>query len=312
MGKKLLRCFIKEESGQVLVLFALLAIVIFGITAFVTDVGMLQSHKRHLQNTADAAALAGARDLADGKDAANVTASVYKYVDENKIDKNEVKAIIIDDNSVKVDLKGSRGLFFARAARLTNDDSANVRAKAKAKVGLPSGMKGVLPIGIEIDDFKNFDKNGGSFIVKGNSAGNWGWVNLDYAYGNKNISVDEQAEFIINGYDKMLYINDIIETDNGANVQSGGHVGKWNWKVEEYMKNGTPLFVPIIDKFPNGKKEVTILGFASIIITDMGGKTSGLELSGKVNPDKSIFVGGVLNPDPDAEDFGLKTIALVE
>lgn len=133
MGKKLLRRFLKEESGQVLVLFALLAIVIFGITAFVTDVGMLQSHKRHLQNTADAAALAGARDLADGKDDASATASVNKYVQENGVDENEVKAINFVDNRVTVDLEGSRGLYFARTLGFK---SANVGARLQQRPAL--------------------------------------------------------------------------------------------------------------------------------------------------------------------------------
>lgn len=315
MGKKLLRRFLKEESGQVLVLFALLAIVIFGITAFVTDVGMLQSHKRHLQNTADAAALAGARDLADGKDDASATASVNKYVQENGVDENEVKAINFVDNRVTVDLEGSRGLYFARTLGFK---SANVGAKATAEAGPPGGMEGLLPIGIEIDTFKNH-QGGANFIDFYTAPGNWGWVNLDYAYTrDKNVHGDTQAGYIKNGFDKMIYIGDIILADTGANVQSQGCINKTHWddKVQEYIDDCVPLYVPIINTWDiKGKKELVVVGFASIIITDQDtqhGHTGHYSMTGKINPDNSIFVGGALNPDPDAEDFGLKTIALVE
>lgn len=313
MGKKLLRRFINEESGQVLVIFAALILVVLGITAFTTDIGMLKSNKRHLQNTADAAALAGARDLADGEDNTSVRASVYKYVEENKIDKNEVKTINIDDNRVKVELEGSRGLFFARAM---NYDSKLVGAMATAKAGPPGGMKGLLPIGIEIETFKNHKESGDNFIEFHTAPGNWGWVNLDYATTrDKNVQGETQAGYIINGFDKMINIGDIILADTGANVTSSGTVKKTHWddKVQEYIDNSVPLYIPIINTWDiSGKKEIKVVGFASIIIVEQGGKTSNYYMKGIVNEDTSIFVGGVLSPDPDAEDFGLKAIGLVE
>lgn len=318
IGNKLLSRFIIEERGQVLAIFAALILVVLGITAFTTDIGSLQSHKRHLQNTADAAALAGARDLADGKDAATATNSVYKFVEENGVDEDEVKAInFVGDNRVTVEMEGSRDLFFARALGF---DSANVAARATAEAGSPGGMKGLLPIGIGIDTFNN---SGGNFIEFGTSSGNWGWVNLEYPYrtgnGHGNVNGETQAGYIINGFDRIINIGDIIQTDNGANTQSQGVINKTHWdeKVQEYIDNSVPLYIPIIDTWDgvNGKKEVQVLGFASIIITDQDprpGHTGHYWMTGKVNEDASIFVGGVLHPDPDAEDFGLKAIGLVE
>ncbi len=65
MNKKLLNRLLREEKGQAVVLFALLLVVLLGITSFTVDVGYLQWQKRELQNTADAAALAAAQDLPD-------------------------------------------------------------------------------------------------------------------------------------------------------------------------------------------------------------------------------------------------------
>ncbi len=58
-AKRLLR----REGGQTLVLAALSMVVLLGFSALAVDVGMWRSSRTKMQNVADAAALAGARDL---------------------------------------------------------------------------------------------------------------------------------------------------------------------------------------------------------------------------------------------------------
>lgn len=53
--------FLKQERGAIFVLTALLLPLMFGFLGFAYDVGNLYMHKARLQNTADAAVLAGAR-----------------------------------------------------------------------------------------------------------------------------------------------------------------------------------------------------------------------------------------------------------
>ena len=53
--------FLKQERGTIFVLTALLLPLMFGFLGFAYDVGNLYMHKARLQNTADAAVLAGAR-----------------------------------------------------------------------------------------------------------------------------------------------------------------------------------------------------------------------------------------------------------
>ncbi len=52
--------------GQVLVIFAILLVVLLGFTGFAVDIGRQNAQQRHLQNAADAAALAGCKALIDG------------------------------------------------------------------------------------------------------------------------------------------------------------------------------------------------------------------------------------------------------
>lgn len=52
--------------GQVLVIFAILLVVLLGFTGFAVDISRQNAQQRHLQNAADAAALAACKALIDG------------------------------------------------------------------------------------------------------------------------------------------------------------------------------------------------------------------------------------------------------
>lgn len=56
---------LRDETGQALVLAALLLLVLFGFAAFAVDVGNAFFAQRELQRSVDAAALAGAQELPD-------------------------------------------------------------------------------------------------------------------------------------------------------------------------------------------------------------------------------------------------------
>jgi Flp pilus assembly protein TadG len=55
-----------RDHGQVLVMIALLLVVLLGFAAFAVDIGRQLSERRHVQNAADAAALAACRSLIAG------------------------------------------------------------------------------------------------------------------------------------------------------------------------------------------------------------------------------------------------------
>ena len=61
--KKLMRRLHDEESGQVIVLVAILMVGLVAVVGLVTDGGMVFTQRRDLQNVADAAALAGAMQI---------------------------------------------------------------------------------------------------------------------------------------------------------------------------------------------------------------------------------------------------------
>jgi len=60
---KLVRRLHSDESGQIIVLVAILMIGLVAVVGLVTDGGLVFSQRRDLQNAADAAALAGAMQI---------------------------------------------------------------------------------------------------------------------------------------------------------------------------------------------------------------------------------------------------------
>jgi len=109
----------KDDRGAVIVIVALLLSFVFlGMAAISVDVGYLYLQRRHLQNTADAAALAAAWHLPWGgpqEDLIDPTAQ--EYIINNNL--NDVTGTVTDPygcgQKVKVEITNDYSLFFAAA-----------------------------------------------------------------------------------------------------------------------------------------------------------------------------------------------------
>ena len=74
----------RRQRGQVLPIFALMALVIVGVVALAVDFGFLTDQHRNLQTWADHAAIAGAEQLSgDGNGTANARKSAMVYIRDN-------------------------------------------------------------------------------------------------------------------------------------------------------------------------------------------------------------------------------------
>lgn len=72
-----------DERGDSLILVALSLLVLLGLLALAIDVGFAYSERRHMQNAADAGALAGAAVMMTGGTDAEILAAVDEYVRRN-------------------------------------------------------------------------------------------------------------------------------------------------------------------------------------------------------------------------------------
>ena len=132
-----------KEYGAATVFVAILLVVLLGVTALTVDVGAAYAEKSQLQNGADAAALAIARDCAEG-DCGAFAATGQSLASSNANDANSGSTVSFpDETTVRVvtaarepgSVTDSFSLFFAQIFGM---DSTNVGAAAEASWGVPS------------------------------------------------------------------------------------------------------------------------------------------------------------------------------
>lgn len=200
----------QSERGAVGILVALLMIVFLGIAALAIDVGYLVVARNESQNTADAAALAGARLLGENyhnkatpvttnvTTRAQDTAARNKVTGQNLASDNAITQIgtwdglaktfdattVVYPNAVQVEVKREPGLtngpintFFAP---ILGVNTVNSRAIACAALSGTCSADVGLPLGIGKAWFTNVAANRGCTTIAVNSTYRScaGWTNL--------------------------------------------------------------------------------------------------------------------------------------
>jgi Flp pilus assembly protein TadG len=137
----------KKESGIALIIITLSLSLIMVSVALVIDVGLMFNNKIQVANAADAAALAGVKELPVNEVSAEAMASDYASL--NNVD-NITVSISSDKREITVTTKRTIDLFFAR---ILGFDNSTASALAKAKLEPLTGVKGVVPLGVEEQTF---------------------------------------------------------------------------------------------------------------------------------------------------------------
>ena len=150
----------KTESGQTLLIFVLSLTVLLGFTAMAIDVGLFYQDRRHLQNTADAAALAGVAELpldpAGAQDKATEWAA-NNGVPAANIKRIEIRTTSFPNDTVFVELEGDFGWVFGRVLGKTTD---KVGASAAARIGSYAGGHDIMPWALLQGDSLCLDASG--------------------------------------------------------------------------------------------------------------------------------------------------------
>lgn len=147
----------RDEFGAISALLAIMLPVFLGAAALVVDLGLTWQTRRHLQNCADAAALAGAADLADTSQAA-MTALSYSYSAGpsgclNAGDPAPAIAFLDRDSDGYMDAMqviAQRDLRFGFASVLGTQLSTP-GARAVAGKIMPTGLLRTAPFGLQVD-----------------------------------------------------------------------------------------------------------------------------------------------------------------
>jgi len=154
---KAIRPKLKEQRGQTLIWVALALVVLLAAVALAVDIGNAYSHRRQMQNAADAGALAGARERCWGTPA-NYEAAARNYA----ITQNGAEAAVVnltrDGWGVEVTTSFSVPTSIARVIGI---NAIPVAAAAEAVCGAATTACGLWPVGISTSQWQYLYQHNG-------------------------------------------------------------------------------------------------------------------------------------------------------
>lgn len=299
---------LKDESGSAMVIFAVSLITLLVFCALVIDLGLIYINNSRLVNAADAAVLAGAQELPSNPDLAEEIALEYAIF--NGASEDEINVFIEDDNKT-IRVESQRQVRFL-IAPIIGINSSNTQAKATASVAPLSSGIGVVPLGVEEQDFvfgqRYYLKDGAQH--QGDAPFINGWFGI-LRLGGSGASVYENN--FKHGYDGLLKVGDIVDCQTGnisgptsASVAYRMGLCTHDCTADKFDKScARLLIVPVINYTDSDKKKIEIKGFSLFLLEGVGGL-------GKLNYVYGRFVQGVVagNIDDTASDSGLYGVKL--
>ena len=305
----------RNERGQAVVLMVISMVAMLGMAAFVLDVGAWYRTKRHLQGTADAAALAGAQKLPENPGAARSLALTYADENGGNVSPSDI-SVNASSDTITVTARRTDPGFFSGVLGIAD---AKIDARAKARVGPPALALHVAPMVVFCDhpDIHNCD---------GTSTPEFGVLTkMDYdplgapgAFGMLNLFNDngtpgssDEAGWILHGFNKYLGLGD-YRSDPGAKFSSQQIQGALDAKI------GTVLLFPVYRKLTgtgqNAKYD--IMGWIGFHLTGYTVHGNNATLEGYFTDFIAQGVlsgsGGGAPGSGSSSSFGVRTIQLIE
>jgi hypothetical protein len=294
---------LKEQSGNVIVLVALMMFAIMGMMAVVIDIGSVYIEKANLTKALDAAILAGGQELPNRPILARTI--MEEYLIENGVALDQVEITIAADG-MEAEIVGD-GIVDLRFAKILGFNTADIDARTRVVLGYASTAKGGLrPFAVV-----KFDYQYGDEIILKNGAGdgyngNYGAVALGGS------GADLLLYNALYGYDGVVKIGEYIPTEPGnmATIITPlkYYVASFTDTFETMERGSDRIWtVPLIETLEvSGRDEVLVVGFAQFFIERVDKRAGKAELVGR-------FVQYVTNGDIDMtiEDTGTYGLKLV-
>ncbi|MBX6350324.1 MAG: hypothetical protein IRZ11_02285 [Clostridia bacterium] len=295
-----------SERGSIALLAAVGMAAMLGMAALALDVAEAYRVEEGLENAAIAGALSGARYLPeDPSSAASVALDVARRNAKGADVTVELRSSRPGGptDQVVVRAKAEAELRFARVFGF---EELPVAGRATAQAGRPSGMTGLVPMGVPQETFTY----GETYTLKSGdplAPGNFGLLSFDARGGSA------VREYLAHGYPGEVAVGDAVETEPGNKV---GPVSQGlSPRIEadpdatcETVEPGSPriLYVPVVSfDGVHGRDEVTVVGFAAFFLESVaGGEVTGCFLR--------TVVPGDWAPLDGQGDFGVTVVALVE
>lgn len=295
------------ERGAVTVIIAVTLGALLAIAALAIDAGMLYQERRQLQTAVDAAALAAAQEVAEGR-ASTAEAIAREYVAGNS--ESGITSVSVTypaANQVRVSAGTSRELFFARTFGV---DDAALSATASAGFGPAGALSDLVPFLVPSAYIAPHIGVGNTFSIElGNDRplpdtggqGGYFWL-CDFA--NSGGGTSTFADWIVNGYPGTVSIGSVV---NGTGVKDA-----LKGAIAERMYENSSIIIPVYDSTEGmgSKGEYHVVGFAEFVIT-------GFKFQGNPKTITGYFTNGRVAASAGSggtpgADFGIRTVWLVD
>lgn len=316
--KNLLANIRDNRQGSVIVLMSIVMTVLIGSVALVADIGVNYVQQTRLAMAADAAALAGGRNLSAGRDAVIQAAT-------NIAIKNGVPAqhifVEVDGsgNSVTVRTQAPIKLFFAN---IFQAGGGLMEQRARVAKTRPVAIERVLPLGVDEIVKLDLSKEVNLFSSELLGSGNWGALAFKDESGKYLTGSSILRENLRVGHRGIVEVGDTASTSGG--VAMGPVRDGINHRFSEAAKTHTcslgncptgcprivimPIYRPILDNNSNKTKEVEIVDFAAFWISRMTGQGANTQIWGH-------FIRPHVNAAASVEEespYGLTTIRMTQ
>jgi Flp pilus assembly protein TadG len=235
-------CSRRGESGQVLLIAALLIPIILGMTAMAVDLGSFAAERRSLQNAADAIALAAAQELPDKSAAADVA---VKWAARHDVDAADM-TVTVDTGglnpSVRIEIERPHDFAFMPVLGI---DNAAVGAAATAIKTTPGAAANLVPWAV-LQSTEESAAPGGLVTLKYDSnnvtTGNFGAIRLDGSgssvYG-KTIEQGSTSTVCVVGVTGCTDTSPVCEA-GVCTSETGNMVGQTRSAVQYRLDNTSP------------------------------------------------------------------------
>jgi hypothetical protein len=305
----------RDERGQAIVLMTLSLVVIMGMATLVLDVGSWYHTKRRLQGTADAAALAGAQLLPN--DSSGAQSQALAYANKNGGDvaggNIAVTSTVLPNDTISVRArKTDPGIF----SGILGIASADIDARAKARVGPPTKARYVAPMVVDCahplihncdgDSTPDFGVTTTMDYDPMGAPGAYGMLNLG---GVQNPGSSEEADWILHGFDQYLGLGN-YRSDPGSKFSSS------NIQDALEARKGTVLLFPVFRVLSGtGQNAIyEIIGWIGFHLTSFDVHGNNAVLHGYFT---EFIAQGILASTGGGESgpsssFGVKSIQLIE
>jgi len=288
-----LRRALKEESGQSLVFFSISLLFIVVMLGIVLDLGYSTVMHRQMQFAADAAALAGARDLAGGESESTAITRMLDMLTANKADAQLSSYTVTNGSTTEVQARLSVPTFISGLFGL---DEIQVEAYASAATGQMQEADNLMPFVTEEDEWVL----GQPVTLWGDNhgPGNFGWVR----WTGQNPSTPTLQSNIDNpSQSDAVAIGDLISGHPGVSfnpVQS--NLNAWIGQTVTVI-----LYDPSEVQGSGNNLTYTAKGFAHFIMTGTYSHGNDSEIYGTFV--SKVTFGGTINPgiQTGAQGIGL-------